>query len=63
MSKQDVLWTVDEVAAYLRVPVATVYQWRNRGYGPVGRRVGRYLRYRAEDVVRWVDGLAERRAA
>lgn len=57
------LWTVDEVAAYLRVPVTTIYQWRTRGYGPVGRRVGRHLRYRAEDVARWVDGLAEGRAA
>ncbi|MGX7825629.1 helix-turn-helix transcriptional regulator [Actinokineospora sp. 24-640] len=54
---------MDEVAAYLRVPVTTVYQWRTRGYGPVGRRVGRHLRYRAEDVARWVDGLAEGRAA
>ncbi|MFC5286860.1 helix-turn-helix transcriptional regulator [Actinokineospora guangxiensis] len=64
MSKQtEALWTVDEVATYLRVPVATIYQWRTRGYGPAGCRVGRHLRFRAGDVLRWVDGLAEGRAA
>jgi len=51
------LWTVDDVANYLGVPVKTLYQWRHRGYGPPSRRVGRYLRYRPDDVIAWFDSL------
>jgi helix-turn-helix protein len=35
------LWGVREVAEFLGVPVATLYQWRYQGYGPPGARVGR----------------------
>lgn len=49
------LWTVYEVADLLGVPVGTLYQWRTRGYGPPGIRVGRYLRYRLGDLEAWVD--------
>ncbi|MEU0463232.1 helix-turn-helix domain-containing protein [Amycolatopsis sp. NPDC006131] len=59
VSKIGRLWTVDDVSEYLSVPVATLYQWRSKGYGPAGRRVGKYLRYRPEDVKSWVDGLAD----
>lgn len=56
------LWGVDEVAEYLVVPVATLYQWRYRGYGPRGRRVGRYVRYDPSEVRAWFaaqdDGVA-----
>jgi excisionase family DNA binding protein len=54
------LWA-DEVAALLGVPVKTLYQWRYKGVGPAGVRVGRHLRYRAADVEAWVDGRAEER--
>jgi predicted DNA-binding transcriptional regulator AlpA len=50
------LWSVEDVAAYLRVPVQTVYSWRAKGTGPRARRVGKYLRYRPEDVIAWFDG-------
>lgn len=49
------LWTVEEVAEYLRIPQKTLYQWRLKGQGPIGKRIGRYLRYRQDDVLRWVD--------
>lgn len=48
------LLTTKELAAYLEVPVATVYAWRYRGAGPPGFRVGRYLRFRKSDVQRWI---------
>jgi excisionase family DNA binding protein len=48
----------DEIAVFLGVPLRTVYRWRSRGEGPPGYRVGRHVRYRVEDVDRW---LAERR--
>ncbi len=52
------LWTVQDVE-YLGVPVGTLYDWRCKGYGPRGKRVGRYLRYE-EDVVRqWFAELDE----
>lgn len=49
------LWTTEQLAGYLGVPVATVYAWRTRGEGPPAIRVGRYLRFRSEDVAAWLD--------
>jgi len=51
----DQLLTVEDLAEYLDVPVATVYSWRHRHNGPPGFRVGRYLRFRWSDVERWID--------
>ena len=53
------LLTIEELSEYLKVPVPTLYRWRTQGYGPVGRRMGRHLRYREDDVRRWVDGLEQ----
>ena len=49
------LWTIQDLADYLDVPVNTLYQWRTKGYGPEGRRIGKYVRYRAQDVETWVE--------
>jgi hypothetical protein len=49
----DRLWTAEETADYLRIPKATLYQWRYLGIGPKAGRVGRHLRYHPDDVVRW----------
>jgi predicted DNA-binding transcriptional regulator AlpA len=56
------LWTVEDVSGFLRVPVKTLYQWRLRGYGPKGRRVGRYIRYKRADVIAWVDSTDDHAA-
>jgi predicted DNA-binding transcriptional regulator AlpA len=53
------LWTVKDVAEYLGVPVGTLYDWRCKGYGPKGKRVGRYLRYEEDVVRRWFAELDE----
>lgn len=53
------LWTVEDVAEYLGVPVATLYDWRTRRYGPPAKRVGKYLRYKADDVRMWFDSLTD----
>ena len=50
MISADRLWGVHDVAAYLDVPEQTVYQWRTKRYGPPGVKVGRYVKYRPEDV-------------
>jgi excisionase family DNA binding protein len=49
------LMTVQDVAGYLGVPVATVYQWNSRGQGPQRYRLGKHVRYRRADVDAWVD--------
>jgi excisionase family DNA binding protein len=50
---QESSWTVTEVAAYLRLPVETLYTWRKRHYGPPAARLGRHLRYDPADVPTW----------
>lgn len=53
------LWTTEDVSAYLGIPVGTLYQWRCKGYGPPGKRMGKHVRYRPEDVREWVDSLSD----
>ena len=48
------LWTPQEVADYLRVPLKTLRDWRLKGTGPTGFRVGQHVRYRRAAVLRWV---------
>jgi len=56
------LLTIGQLADLLQVPVGTLYQWRHRRYGPPGRRVGRHVRYRPEDVKAWLDSLDDEAA-
>lgn len=49
----DRLWTPEEVAHFLSVPVHTLYRWRYLGTGPKAGRVGRHLRYLPADVIAW----------
>ena len=51
--KIDPLWSADDVAAFLRVPKATLYQWRYLGSGPKASKVGRHLRYDPAEVRAW----------
>jgi predicted DNA-binding transcriptional regulator AlpA len=52
-AERDRLWTPDEVARFLGVPVATLYRWRYLGTGPKPGRVGRHLRYDPAEVIAW----------
>jgi excisionase family DNA binding protein len=54
METRERLLTVEELADYLGVPIATLYQWRHRREGPPGFRVGRYIRYQRTDVEQWI---------
>lgn len=58
MDNSPRLWSVDDVAAYLLVPVETLYRWRKTHYGPPAARVGRHLRYDPADVRAWVKSRA-----
>lgn len=53
------LWVSRTWRPSLGVPVKTVYEWRRSGYGPKGRRVGKYVRYDPAAVRQWFDGLSD----
>jgi predicted DNA-binding transcriptional regulator AlpA len=49
-----------EVARMLGVSLSTLRRWRlNLNYGPPTVRIGRYPRYRREDVERWIEEQRE----
>jgi hypothetical protein len=52
-----------EVSEYLGVPETTLAQWRWLGTGPRWSTVGRHVRYRWEDVERYIDAKQGSRAA
>ena len=54
METHKPLLTVQDLATYLDVPVATIYAWRHRHEGPPRFRVGRHARFRWNDVT--MDG-------
>ncbi|MER6013715.1 helix-turn-helix transcriptional regulator [Streptomyces bluensis] len=59
----DQYLTPEDLVTLLRLPsVETVYQWRRKGIGPRGFRVGRYLRFAPDDVQAWVESLMEEAA-
>ena len=49
----DRLWKIEDVSAFLDIPVGTLYQWRTRRKGPPASKVGRHLRYAPADVRAW----------
>lgn len=56
----DELLTMQEVAAVVRVPLATLRYWRHLGTGPRGFRVGRSVRYWRTDVHAWLQQQSNR---
>lgn len=58
-SVPDRLLTPEEVAAFLGIPVKTLYQWRYKGVGPHGVRIGRHVRYRQREVEAWLQQLSD----
>ena len=47
------------LAEYLGVPDGTIYQWRHKGPGPRGIKVGKHVRYRRSDVEKWLEAQAD----
>ncbi|MGI8816337.1 MAG: helix-turn-helix transcriptional regulator [Pseudonocardia sp.] len=60
MTPIEPLWTVQDLSEYLGVPVMTIYYWRNTGYGPKGTKIGRYVRYRPDQVRAWFESQTEK---
>jgi excisionase family DNA binding protein len=53
--------TVGEVAAYLRIPRASVYKLAQKGKIPC-QKVGRHWRFRREALEQWLDAADGDRA-
>lgn len=58
MTELPELLTIPQLCEYLGVPVSTVYLWRTRNQGPRGFRVGKQVRFRADDVLAWLEERA-----
>lgn len=60
MQHEETLWSIEDVAAYLRVPVGAVYKMTAK----TARtriphvKIGSRLRFRKADIDRWLDLLA-----
>jgi len=56
------LLTVEEVASWLRLPVASIYAQRYRGDPPgsLGFVCGRYVRFASSEVKQWIEEQKER---
>lgn len=55
MSNVEPLWTVEDLSAFLGVPVHTIRGWRTKKYGPPARRVGKHLRWDPAKVRDWFN--------
>jgi excisionase family DNA binding protein len=53
---ESTILTIDQAAAYLAIPKATLYTWRTRraGFGPPAIKLGGCLRYRRSDLDAWI---------
>lgn len=47
--------TPDDIAEIFDVPKETVYQWRKKGTGPPGFRIGKHVRYDPTEVEIYVN--------
>jgi excisionase family DNA binding protein len=54
-NEQELLLTIEDVARLVRVPVATIYQWRSKQIGPRAMRLGKHLRWQRAEVDAWLD--------
>lgn len=43
----------DDLATRYAIPKTTLDQWAHKGYGPPYIKIGRFARYRVEDVLDW----------
>lgn len=53
------LMSIDQLAKYLGIPVATIYDWRVDGKGPCAIRIGRHVKFAVRDVQEWVANQRE----
>lgn len=49
------IWAVEDLAAFLQLPVKTIYKQRSAGELCAGYRIGRFVRFKREDVLEWFE--------
>mgnify|MGYP006273288665 CR=1 FL=1 len=59
-SAAEALLTPRDVADMLRVSVRTLYRWIDHGHVTPPLRLGRSLRWRRDDIDRWLEDQARR---
>ncbi len=59
-SERPALLTTPEAARYLGLAVSTLNKWRVYGYGPAFVKLGRAVRYRQDDLDRFLETRARR---
>jgi excisionase family DNA binding protein len=60
MREAEPLWSIEDVAAYLKISEMSVYKMTRRGApNPIPHvKLGGLLRFRRRDIDRWLDLLA-----
>lgn len=53
-TEENGVLTISELAALLKVSLASIYSLNHRGLGPAYIRVGKSVRYRRESVDQWL---------
>lgn len=53
-SHSDVVLTIEELSAYLKISKTTLYKLAREGKLP-GQKVGRHWRFRKEAIDRWLE--------
>ncbi len=53
-SELEPLLSIEELAEYLDVPVATIYDWRVDGKRPCAVRIGRRVKFAISDINTWI---------
>ncbi|MDR1392759.1 MAG: helix-turn-helix domain-containing protein [Bifidobacteriaceae bacterium] len=59
----DPMIGIRDLAKVIGVPVATIYDWRSRGLGPVAHRFGKHVKFAAVDVEAWIASRREQPTA
>ena len=54
----DRLWTSQDAAYFLGIPIKTLYQMTYKGTGPKCYKVGKYRRFKPSEVLAWVNAQA-----
>jgi excisionase family DNA binding protein len=62
MPAEDRLWTLAETAEYVGVPEWTVRSWIAKGTAPRSFKVGKYRKFKRQDVDAWLETRASDRA-
>ena len=52
---EDPLWDFKDLSDYVGIPIPTLRRWRSGGQGPRGIRMGKHVRFRRSECVRWVE--------